>query len=113
MQREREGYCTPSLASIVKKGTSTSAWMPAAAKAEGAIEDMRKTRAEMLESVRKLVAEYSEFQRRRPDLPQGNFWGLSQDELEQVVAAFQLEGHSDAEIDLSNPAPAPPKPQIH
>jgi hypothetical protein len=30
----------------------------------------------MLESVRKLVAEYSEFQRRRPDLPQGNLWGF-------------------------------------
>jgi hypothetical protein len=76
---------------------------------------MRKTRAEMLESVRKLVAEYSEFQRRRPDLPQGNLWGLSQDELEMVVAAFQLEGHShsDADIDMSDPAPAAPKPQIH
>jgi hypothetical protein len=73
---------------------------------------MRKTRAEMLESVRKLVAEYSEFQRRRPDLPQGNLWGLSQDELEKVVAAFQLEGHSDADIDISDPAPAAPKPQI-
>jgi hypothetical protein len=34
-------------------------------KAEGAIEGyMRKTRAEMLKSVWKLVAEYSEFQRR-------------------------------------------------
>jgi hypothetical protein len=86
--------------------------MPAAAKSEGAIEDMCKTRAEMLESVRTLVAEYSEFQRKRPDLPQGNLWGLSQDELEKVVAAFQLEGHSDADIDLRNPAPALPKPQI-
>jgi hypothetical protein len=74
---------------------------------------MRKTRAEMLELVRKLVAEYSEIQRRHPDLPQGNLWGLSQDELEKVVAAFQLERHSDADIDRSDPAPAVPKPQIH
>jgi hypothetical protein len=57
----------------------------------------------------KLVAEYSEFQRRRPDLPQGNLRGLSQDELEKVVAAFQLEGHSDADIDIGDPAPAAPK----
>jgi hypothetical protein len=93
---------------------SISAWMLGPSpKAEGAIEDMRKTRAEMLESVWKLVAEYSEFQRRRPDLPQGNLWGLSQDELEKVVAAFQLEMHSDADIDMSDPAPPAPKPQIH
>jgi hypothetical protein len=50
---------------------------------------MHKTRAEMLELVRKLVAEYSEIQRRHPDLPQGNLWGLSQDELEKIVAAIQ------------------------
>jgi hypothetical protein len=66
-----------------------------------------------LELVRKLVAEYSELQRRRLDLPQGNLWGLSQDELEKVVAAFQLEGHSDADIDMSDPALAAPIPQIH
>jgi hypothetical protein len=71
---------------------------------------MRKTRAAMLESVAKLVAEYSEFQCRRPDLPQGNLWGLSQDELEMLVAAFQLERYS-ADIDMSDPAPA--APQIH
>jgi hypothetical protein len=74
---------------------------------------MRKTQAEMLESVRELIAEYSEFQRRRPDLPQGNLWGLSQDELEKVVAAFQLERHADPEIDTSDSAPSPRKPQIH
>jgi hypothetical protein len=32
---------------------------------------------------------YSAFQPSRPDLPQGNVWGLSQDELEQLVTAFQ------------------------
>jgi hypothetical protein len=82
-------------------------------KTEGAIQDMRKTRAETLDSVRKLVAEYSEFQRRPPDRPQGDLWGLSQDELERVVAAFQLERPSDADIHMSDPAPSAPKPQIH
>jgi hypothetical protein len=82
-------------------------------KTEGAIQDMRKTRAEMVESVRKLVAEYSEFQHGRPDLPQGNLWGLSRDELEKVVAAFQLERLSDPDIHMSDPAPSGPKPQIH
>jgi hypothetical protein len=74
---------------------------------------MRKTQTEMLESVRKLIAEYSEFQRRRPDLPQGNLWGLSHDELEEVVAAYQLERHADAGIELSDPARPARKPQIH
>jgi hypothetical protein len=40
-------------------------------------------------------------------------WGLSQDELEKVVAAFQLERHAAADIDIGDPAPAAPKPQIH
>ena len=33
---------------------------------------MAKSRAEMMELVAKLLAEYAEFQRRRPDLPQGD-----------------------------------------
>jgi hypothetical protein len=74
---------------------------------------MRKTQSEMLESVRKLFAEYSEFQRKRPDLPQGNLWGLSQDELEKIVAAFQLERHADADIDMSDPGSPAQKPQNH
>ena len=74
---------------------------------------MRKTQAELLESVRKLIAEYSEFQRRRPDLPQGNLWGLSQDELEKIVAAFQFERQADADIDMSEPVRPARKPQIH
>ena len=74
---------------------------------------MRKTQSEMLESVRKLFAEYTEFQRRRPDLPQGNLWGLSQDELEKIVAAFQLERQADADIDVSDPVRPARNPQIH
>jgi hypothetical protein len=74
---------------------------------------MRKTQPEILESVQKLIAEYSEFQRRRPDLPQGNLWGLSQDELEKVVAAFQLERHADADFDMSDPGSPARKPQVH
>jgi hypothetical protein len=50
---------------------------------------MPKSRAEMLHAIVRLIEEYSAFQRSRPDLPQGNLWGLSQDELEQLVAAFQ------------------------
>jgi hypothetical protein len=36
----------------------------------------------------KLVAEYTEFQRRQPDLPQGNLWELSHDDLETPVTAL-------------------------
>jgi hypothetical protein len=62
----------------------------------------------MLDSVRKLVAEYSEFQRSRPDLPQGTLWGLSQSELEELVTAFQLDRSDE------NAATQPQSPrQIH
>jgi hypothetical protein len=50
---------------------------------------MPKSRAEMLNDLRQLMAEYSVFQRSRPDLPQGNLLELSQDELEQLVMEFQ------------------------
>jgi hypothetical protein len=45
---------------------------------------------EMLEALEELIAEYSAFQRSRPDLPQGSLCDLSQDELELLVASFQL-----------------------
>jgi hypothetical protein len=45
---------------------------------------------ETLETLEELIAEYSAFQRSRPDLPQGSVSDLSQDELELLVAAFQL-----------------------
>jgi hypothetical protein len=44
----------------------------------------------MLETLEELIAEYSAFQRSRPDLPQGNLCDLPQDELDLLVAAFQL-----------------------
>jgi hypothetical protein len=69
-----------------------------------------KTLAERTELVRKLAVEYSEFQRRRPDVPQGNLWGLSQDDLEKLVAAFQLESDADTMSDAPRPAG---KTQIH
>jgi hypothetical protein len=46
--------------------------------------------SEMLETLEELIAEYSAFQRTRPDLPQGSVSDLSRDELELLVAAFQL-----------------------
>jgi hypothetical protein len=45
---------------------------------ESALQTMPETHAENMELVRKLVA--AEFQRRRPDMAQGNLWGLSQDD---------------------------------
>jgi hypothetical protein len=56
---------------------------------------MPKSRAELLHAIVKLIEEYSAFQRSRPDLPQGNLWGLSQGELEQLVAAFQKSQQTD------------------
>jgi hypothetical protein len=58
---------------------------------------MPKSRAEMFQTIARLVKEYSAFQRSRPDLPQGNLWGLSQDELERFVTAFQLHKSQQAE----------------
>jgi hypothetical protein len=46
---------------------------------------------EALERLVELIGEYSAFQHRRPDLPQGSLRDLSQDELELLVAAFQLD----------------------
>src|SRR5271170_7021195 len=51
----------------------------------------------MLHALGKLIDEYSAFQRSRPDLPQGNLSGLSQDELEQLVTAFQLHKSQQAD----------------
>ena len=50
---------------------------------------MPKSTEEMLQTLEELIDEYSAFQRGRPDLPQGNLVDLSQDELEQIVDAFQ------------------------
>jgi hypothetical protein len=45
---------------------------------------------EMLEGLEKLIFEYLDFQRSRPDLPQGSVSDLSEDELELLVASFHL-----------------------
>src|SRR5262245_27533508 len=47
---------------------------------------MAKSRAEMMELVGRLLAEYAEFQCLRPDLPQGDLADLSEEELESLVA---------------------------
>jgi hypothetical protein len=51
---------------------------------------MLKSPIKMLETLEELIEEYSAFQPSRPDLPQGSLCDLSQDELELLVAAFQL-----------------------
>jgi hypothetical protein len=51
---------------------------------------MPKSTAEMLKALEKLIDEYLAFQHSRPDLPQGSWYDLSQDELELLVAAFQI-----------------------
>jgi hypothetical protein len=53
--------------------------------------DMPKSEAEVMESVRKLFASYSAFQRTRPDLPQGEIVNLSKRDLKKVVDAYRLE----------------------
>jgi hypothetical protein len=53
-------------------------------------QQLTKSQTEMLEMLAELIDEYSDFQRSRPDLPQGSLCDLSQDELELLVAAFQL-----------------------
>jgi hypothetical protein len=58
---------------------------------------MPKSQAGMLRALEGLIDEYMAFQQSRPDLPQGNLWGLSQDELEQLVTAFQLHRRKMAE----------------
>jgi hypothetical protein len=52
---------------------------------------MAKSRAEMMKLLGKLLAEYAEFQGRRPDLPQGDLRALSEKELEILVAEFQRD----------------------
>jgi hypothetical protein len=69
---------------------------------------MPKSRDEMLHVLGKLIDEYSAFQRSRPDLPQGSLWGLSQDELEQLVTAFQLHKSQQA-----NEAQCERPPRLH
>ena len=58
---------------------------------------MAKSRAEMIELVGKLLAKYAEFQRRRPDLPQGDLRDLSEEELDVLVTEFQRDRAAEAD----------------
>jgi hypothetical protein len=70
---------------------------------------MAKSRAEMMELLGKLLAEYAEFQRHRPDLPQGDLRGLSEKELEILITEFQRDRTTE-EDDID---PKPPRPLLH
>jgi hypothetical protein len=70
---------------------------------------MAKSRAEMMELVGKLLAEYAEFQHRRPDLPQGDLRDLSEQELELLVTEFQHDRATEAD----DTDPTPPRPLLH
>ena len=61
----------------------------------------------MIVLVGKLIAEYAEFQRRRPDLPQGDLHDLSEKELEVLIAEFQRDRDTGAAD------PTPPRPLLH
>jgi hypothetical protein len=63
---------------------------------------MPKSTAEVLQTLEKLIDEYSAFQRGRPDLPQGNLVDLSEDELEQIVDAFQQ--HKSGLVERERPS---------
>ena len=59
---------------------------------------MPKWAADALKVLEKLIDEYSTFQRRRPDVPQGSLPELSEEELEQVVSASQLYKSREEEL---------------
>ena len=64
---------------------------------------MSKSTAEMLKALENLIDEYLAFQHSRPDLPQGSWYDLSQDELEVLVAAFQLHKSEEAAGQIERP----------
>ena len=70
---------------------------------------MAKSRAEMMKLLGKLLAEYAEFQRRRPDLPQGDLLDLSEKEMEILITEFQR----DRATEEDDTGPEPPKPLLH
>ena len=57
----------------------------------------------MIGLVGKLIAEYAEFQRRRPHLPQGDLRDRSEKELEILVTEFQRDRATEG--DDSDPTP--------
>jgi hypothetical protein len=54
-------------------------------------------------------AEYAEFQRRRPDLPQGDLRDLSEKEMEILITEFQR----DRATEEDDADPESPKPLLH
>ena len=70
-------------------------------------EQMAKSTAEVLKAIDKLIEEYLAFQHSRPDLPQGSWYDLSQDDLELLVAAFQLH---KSEQEIAEQGERPPRP---
>jgi hypothetical protein len=70
---------------------------------------MATSREELMELLANLLAEYAEFQHRRPDLPQGDLRGLSEHELELLVAEFQRDRATEAD----DTDPIPPRPLLH
>jgi hypothetical protein len=70
---------------------------------------MTRSRAEALEILGRLLAEYTEFQRRRPDLPQGDLSELSEYELDTLVTAFQLNRPADS----AEAEKRPQRPLLH
>jgi hypothetical protein len=57
----------------------------------------------------KLLAKYAEFQRRRPDLPQGDLRDLSEQEMDLLVTEFQRDRATEAD----DTDPTPPRPLLH
>jgi hypothetical protein len=70
---------------------------------------MAKSRAEMMKLLGQLLAEYAAFQRRRPDLPQGDLLDLSEKEMEILIAEFQR----DRAIEEDDTGPESRKPLLH
>jgi hypothetical protein len=70
---------------------------------------MAKSRKEMMELLANLLVEYAEFQRRRPDVPQGDLRELSEQELDLLVTAFQRDRAADTDEAESTP----PRPVLH
>jgi hypothetical protein len=66
---------------------------------------MPKPHAKMLEALEDLIEEYLAFQRSRPDLPRGNWVDLSEDELEQIVVAFQQHKSGLVELGFAERPP--------
>jgi hypothetical protein len=63
----------------------------------------------MMKLLGKLLVEYAEFQRRHPDLPQGDLLDLSEKEMDILITEFQR----DRAIEENDAAPEPPKPPLH